>query len=570
MKRVTSILKLTVLCIVFGSCSDKNEPIVGDGNLIVRIKAIEDHQLINAASTSGKKKASINTVEKSKIFTGNLINLGDADAIVDFGSDLPNQASVVAETQHGDRPSSRSANIGADAKLNKVANLANMNRGVKYRLLIYDKSSNLILNQVLTSGASSDIKIDGGLDLTWYAVSLNESADVPNINSSGVISKSSLINKDLLYASGTLGTKNGINYLDITFRRQTAKITMMIDVRGLFGGLEDASRVTVVKNAQNENVLQMGSLDIKTGEFLEIGPVVGTVRGADMVSIKTDPLTGKALRQNTVKTADFYTISEEQLVGGLNFNLRLDDFKIRIDDKNVRTFKLRNIVPTSFDYIPRIGTVSIVHARMIESPVKVRGLLWARSNLIFRDDAFEDNYAFRFNPSQPRSSNRDQDFWNFRSRTPRGTPSDNFDPCEQVYPKGIWRMPTKTEWEELGQPNGRQREAALWGSSDYAYEYNRDSDYPSNDAYPNNNLFFAFGGFRTEGGSYGETPWDFLGGAYAEGSCHYWSSSIADDDEGWVAKSKFTVRFWAFNWDNMYLQKGYKKQGRNIRCVRAV
>lgn len=106
---------------------------------------------------------------------------------------------------------------------------------------------------------------------------------------------------------------------------------------------------------------------------------------------------------------------------------------------------------------------------MIESGVKVNGLLWGRSNLYYADNVTHTD-KYRFHPNNEytiasvinlsingiinlqlngQSFKVTNEYWNWMSATPTGLSSDNVDPCSKVYPQGVWRMPTNSEFTTL-------------------------------------------------------------------------------------------------------------------------
>lgn len=538
------------------SCSSKDEQVLPEKGAVlnVGVKGIEEVIVENPS-----KQGSINTSgkEKSSTLGHPIVSLGDVDALIDFeqGSALQtptisNNVPTIADTE-----TAKAATGGL-----RAATASLMDIGVKFRLLIYDNTNTQIFNQVATSGTNPQIQLVAYKKYTWYAVSLNEkNGTVPTMGSNGVIARAGLENKDVLYASGSFDALDGPNYLDIIFKRMTARIQVKLNVRGLFGTIENNTSVTLVKNSTNTTVLKMGDFNVLTGQFAQVVDVNKAVLGPEMIAESGNPA-------GTVKVANFYTLNTDA-INANNFKIKFNTLKINLDDSRVRTF-----APPLYTYpgayTPTIGSTYALNIRLIESPVKVKGVLWARSNLIY-NSSHTDSYRLKSNPGGSTSATRDTEFWNWKSSTPNSATS-NVDPCVSVYPAGTWRMSTKAEWESIGQPDDKQEVLGLFWGAQYAYVWQRDSDNPANAAYDDNNLVLSFGGYRTTGGTVTGSPGGIALGAFASGECHYWTSDNANSTTAYAVRSSFTRVAWLFSWGNVTYPNLNKSEGRNIRCVRQI
>lgn len=553
---------LAVFCLLitsFTSCSSKEEQMApaGEGALLkVGVKGIEE-AIVGGIQSNLKMSNKGN----SGISKQSLVSLGGVDAFVDFGEGTVGQdAPVAAKTNSTDTLSKKAASGTMKAAASSMEN------GTKFRLLIYDATNTLVVNQVTTSGIDPQIKVDANKKYTWYAFSINEkNANVPDVNSAGVISRSGLENKDVLYASGSVNTVNGENYLDITFKRMTARIQVKLNVRGLFARIENSTSISLVKNSTNTTVLQMGDLNMLTGQFNNIVDVNKAVLASSMVEENGNPAA-------TVKIASFFTLNTATIPAN-SFKMKLNTLKVTLDDTRIRTF-----TPVTYtypgSYSPAIGSTYGLNIRLIESPVKVNGVLWARSNLVYNANEM-DRYRLKSNPGGSTPATKDTEFWNWKSATPTGT-AGNVDPCLSVYPAGTWRMSTKKEWESAGQPDNKQEVLGLFWGAQYAYKWNRDSDYPANPAYDDNDLTLSFGGYRTKsnvsggGTSVVGSPGGIALGAFASGECHYWTSDNRDSNTSYAVKSAFTRVAWLFSWGNVTYPSNNNAEGRNVRCVRQI
>ncbi|MCT6562772.1 hypothetical protein N4307_14435, partial [Staphylococcus aureus] len=80
-----------------------------------------------------------------------------------------------------------------------------------------------------------------------------------------------------------------------------------------------------------------------------------------------------------------------------------------MDDNSTRSFS-NSIVPyNNIPVTPALGNRYTLNVRLIESGVRLDGLLWARTNLIYSSQA--DKYRFRPDNeySQP---DKDTEYWN--------------------------------------------------------------------------------------------------------------------------------------------------------------
>lgn len=562
MKNLASLLILCVLFAGFTSCSSKDEQMVPteDGTVIkVGVKGIEEVISGNSSGTGLKMSSD----ENKSLSQSSLVSLGNVDALIDFEEGSMSQADAFVKMR-----TNLSDTLGKKASSNGLKAVASslMDNGVRFRLLIYDASQVLVVNQVISSGTDPQIQVNANKAYTWYAISVNEKdANVPDINGSGIVSRAGLENKDVLYAMGNINTVAGENYLGIIFKRMTARVQVKLNVRGLFARIENSSSISLVKNSTNSTVLQMGDLNVMTGQFANIVDVNKAVVASSMVEESGNP-TG------TVKIASFFTLNTAPIAAN-SFKMKFNTLKVTLDDSRVRTF-----TPVTYTYpgayTPTIGGTYGLNIRLIESPVKIKGVLWARSNLIYNANE-TDRYRLKSNPGGSTPATKDTEFWNWKSTTPTGV-SANIDPCASVYPAGTWRMSTKQEWESIGQPDDKQEVLGLFWGAQYAYKWKRDSDYPANPAYDDNDLTLSFGGFRTKPSAFGGgttvsgSPGGIALGAIAAGECHYWTSDNRDSNTAYAVKSAFTRFAWLFSWGNVSYPSLDKGEGRNIRCVRQI
>lgn len=547
------MLSIAAACV---SCSSKDEqtPSTKGAILNVGVKGIEEIVSKSVAVAATKAAVSGSATPSSRHF----VSLGDVDALIDT------EAGSSAAVQQTATSLQTAENTSAKAAAGVKAAASIMETGVKFRLVIFDNTNTLVYNQEVTSGVNPQIELVAYKPYTWYAVSLNQkNVSMPNVPSTGIIARSSLENKDVLYASGSFNALDGANYLDIIFKRMTSRIQAKLNVRGLFGTIENSTSMSLVKGSNNTTALQMGDFNILTGQFSNVVDVNGAVLGTAMVEDTSNPA-------GTVKVANFFTLNTTAIAAN-SLKIKFNSLKVTLDDARIRTFNA-NTYTFPDAYTPTIGSTYAVNIRLIESPIKVKGILWARSNLVY-NAAHTDKYRLKSNPGGSTAATKDTEFWHWKSATPSGA-SGNIDPCLSVYPAGTWRMSTKQEWESIGQPDDKKELLGLLWGAQYAYLWNRDSDNPENSAYDDNLLVLSFGGYRTKesfgSSSVSGSPAGILLGALANGECHYWTSTNADTNNAYAVKSSFSRFAWLFSWGSVTYPSADKMEGRNIRCVRQI
>jgi len=544
------IAAIACISLLFTNCekSDSNSETVNDGTLLkVNVSGIENQATVKEVASSSKPqlsaKASIKAIETSVIS-------GDVEALMSLQED----ESVGNST--GIR--SGSSEIKSSSNQTKAANSL-MGPTVKYRILIYTQDGTLVHNKVGNTGTDPVLEVFKGWTYKWYAFSINETAGVPNVEANGLVSKANLTNKDVLYASGTITTSPGSNFLNIVFKRKTANIQAKINVRGMFGTINDGTLVSLNDASSQGNALMtMGDLNPLTGTFTNISAVNASVSGAAM------PI-DNATEGSTVKVANFYTLNTSNIPAS-TLKVRLHPLKIQLDDTRERAF-------TSLSYTlantltPSIGSRHTASLRLIESPILVKGIYWARTNLVYNANKL-DKYRLKSNPGGTKVATKDQDFWNWMSATPTGAPS-NVDACSKIYPEGTWKMPDAQTWQALGQPDGNQERMGLIFGADYGFFWNKTTGYPDNLAYDDNRLYISFGGYRTAGGAIQQSPAGLLLGLYATGQCHYWTSTEQNSTKGISVQAEMSKLLWGINWGGITYPNADKTQGRNVRCIRA-
>ncbi|WET68604.1 hypothetical protein [Sphingobacterium sp.] len=510
-KSLTTTCLITLIAISCSSQKDKNEIPTGDFNISIRsvvynsdenvvdVNPIQSSEssdkLMGAVNKSGAVSKSANAVQTLDIQLANNF---------DFISDV--QTNALEETN----TLSTKASVTKKAKASEIP----MGENKKYRLIFMQEgSSTPIYNALLSPGQDPQLRVAANKKYFWYALSVNDSNSAPNIDGSGNIAASDLSNRDFMYASGQIITKEENNYFDITFLRQMAAVNVTINTRGIFGDITDNSTFSIGSGSGSTftNIIQTGTFNILKGEFTNLRETE-PVKGSEMTIV--DSRWG-----NAEKTARFYTANTATTISADNLRVRINALSITLDDGTIRNFASNTLVPIKHSDKLTLtkGTLSKTNVRLIESGIDIDGLVWARTNLVYDvkklygssyNKGYSDAYRFRTNNAYAKP-NLNTEFWNFGTTTPTGTDYSKTDVCYKVYPEGTWRLP-----QESGKPkemsqlvNNTNRTVSITSFSDgYRHSKTWACSQKANPAYPDNNLILSYYGYRDAKGVLQQQP----------------------------------------------------------------
>lgn len=576
----TTVQVATCLCaflILYGCSKESEGEISLDSSLVVSVSGLEDYIMEpvpielasrNAASTTmrssggGPRLSSVHHYTKDgkehELHTTN-------DFDVDFESTKTHPIAVSLNENKGKKGAVNMANGRSLVARQPIGT------GVRYRLLMYrENETQPFLNIEGTGAGIQPIAIASGFNYRWIAVSTNETDSSPTVTNN-VISRTQIANKDFLYASGTILTQFGENYLNIVFNRYTTRIRLTVDSRGMFGNIADNSVISFV-TADGGTLSETGDFNVRDSVFSNFQPV--TLRSNNMTG------TNPAVRVGTIYTVRPRTVAANSL------RLRLNPLNLTLDDGSTRSFA-DNTVSFGSAFAPVRGSSYDITARLIESGVRVgnSSVRWARSNLRYVSGAPE-GFRYRFTP-HPVNYRFDAslDLWNFATTTPTGTTFNNIDMCNNVYPTGTWRLPTTQDFQTLPIPNGLERYVPiLLGGVGLVANWDRSPNQPANSAYAGmDQLRLPFYGFRTAANARTQQP--ALALLIVSGQGHYYSVNYGGDP---AVPSSVRPAFFRMSYSGLdllgllNLLDGYNQevvsgdastsftQGRNVRCVRNV
>ncbi|MDV3908072.1 hypothetical protein CMT84_06365 [Elizabethkingia anophelis] len=568
------ILGVVILSII--SCSSRDDsPKNSKSNngitgtyLRFNIAGIEEKDNVtNFAKSSVNKNDNSYVVPALSIANDKMVSAGGFDVLIKGEQELyTNKIQNIAS-------SSVQGNLISATTQSPMAN------GIKYRLLIYDAINNTLVKNVdATSGINLNIQVDGGKQYKWYAVSTNDNI-TPNADpATGIINGNTLMNKDVLWNQGVVDAQYGENNMNVVFKRNTSQINVDLDVRGMFGIINNTTSLEIGSGTGTNfsTIIQTGDLNIFTGQYSNFQNAPA-ITGANMIN-----KTGSGGALGGTKTATFYTVSTTSIPIN-NLRVRLNQLDINLDDNSIRSFP-SSIIPFNNSLVTTVlGNRYSLNLRLLESGViskTGRPLKWARTDLRYNASQ-NDKYRFVIiNSGNNMTSDSTNDYWNWMSATPTGPSTDNVDPCSKVYPEGIWRMPTSSEYDDLVSDvntgyfgwNYYFYGSGVYGA-DFPYNDNPNASNPSNNSYPTNSqkLILPYAGYRNNSDGSLSNSYTFpIPLVYRQGYLYYWTSTPTDALKSKGFYAYYSLTFVVQNYGASIVDGNKINEGYRIRCVRTV
>lgn len=204
----------------------------------------------------------------------------------------------------------------------KAASTTPVRGGIKYRILLYDATTNeLIKNVEATVGITESIPVQVGTSYKWYAYSYNGQENIPPptiVNSQPIIA--TLPDKELIWASSgetPITAAAVLLPLTINFEHKVAEFILEIDTKNLFG------KITGINATFVEDYFHTGTLNIQSGVVTtESTPYTSPI----ISEIDFEPL---SQFDSTVFRAKIYT-SNEQRIG--NIKVKINSLSIKFDN----------------------------------------------------------------------------------------------------------------------------------------------------------------------------------------------------------------------------------------------
>jgi len=141
------------------------------------------------------------------------------------------------------------ASSGTKAATTAQVTEKNLDKDVKYKVVVYDSQGNYVTEKTYSYGgeaAAEGIALNPGKTYTFVAYSTNSTSTIPSISNQSTLSSASLnnISGDLMYFANTLKVNKGVNNLDVVLKHRFSQIittlTMDANMTGAITKLENA------------------------------------------------------------------------------------------------------------------------------------------------------------------------------------------------------------------------------------------------------------------------------------------------------------------------------------------
>ncbi|HLR50355.1 MAG TPA: fimbrillin family protein [Candidatus Sphingobacterium stercoripullorum] len=472
---------LFVLSILFFSCDKKSDSLgkIGDldGMLTVKVLGSSEYSAAEIAKLASTKPV-ISTEDEDEVVT-EIVEHPAFDVQTSFSKNSLNKSNLPLLGQVG-LPNFAKGSLFA----------AKMEQNVKYRLVLYTEDDQLFEDQILKAGEDAKIVVNNGATYKWYAYSHNTEDDPVAFGSDGTIDIPEGV--DFLYASGTIDIpeESEENHtLDITFAHKLARVQVEVNTMGMFADIEDATISIDGWSPQTAKInLFNGNLSDQTDYALEF-------EFSDFTVIEPP-----------YKDRVQFTIYTAGSPSG-NLDLKITDLKLKIDDESIRDFEpLLSSTPMTFSFSNmnlEPGKSYTALANLIESPLELEGVRWARQNLYYKGG----HNPYRFYHTYAHHENDQRQFFSFRAEQPNiyaGRDSEG-DPCALVYPEGTWKTPKNSDFNN--SINKRERQgldlnARKYPQTNGTLDGKGYAEYPQTNGtaapYPGDNLRFNMNGYGFE------------------------------------------------------------------------
>ncbi|HFK5570503.1 TPA: hypothetical protein ACG0AO_002315 [Elizabethkingia meningoseptica] len=565
LENIKPLVVLGVLSLVVLACSSRDENVsngVNAGNPEGTFISFNISGIAEEGNTSDIMHASVNKLADLSIkpiasgTVNQIVSTDDFDAVISAEG-----SQAISENS---RPNASLANIYAGAA---VATTTQMAVGTKYRLLIYNNNV-LIKNIDATAGTAINVTVDAGKQYKWYVISTNDTTTPAVDTTTGIVSGTALANKDILYNQGVIDAQYGENTLNISFKHHTVRIEVDLDTRGMFGTISGTTSMEIGSGAGSafNSIIKTGDLNLFTGQYSNF-QTLSALTAANMINKP-----GAGGTTGATKTAAFFTVNTTTIPVN-NLKIKLGKLDLSMDNNSGRSYTNSILSYNNTVLTPALGSRYNLTARLVESGVRVRGLLWARTNLQY-DASQSDMYRFRVDNDYV-NPNSESEYWNWKSATPTGSSADNVDPCTKVYPEGMWRMPTSTEFDTVGNPDKKNENYGLIAGAVFSGVWNLDTGNTVNTVFPANsqNLFMSLYGYRTTPGIFGtsikDSPAGLVLGVLGFGAAHYWTSTPTDTNNANYYYISYSRLVLLVGWSNSEIRSSAKGEGRSVRCVRS-
>lgn len=430
--------------LLFSSCKKNPDEDFTKTGLTVSIQGI--NEIIPREVTSKSSLRSLNSFGEPKSAMNYLIQ--EDLKMQDYDLDL-----IVSETVE-------------KTPLRSTISVVPMDGSHQYLFILYDTKADGQIGSYYGQAKGSvnsllNIRVYRNRTYKWFAYSFNNSAVIPDFDPNNpqlnILSSESGIGSDLLYTSGELTTSDeaeGNNKVGITFKRMVSTIRIELNTRGAFSSIDYAT--LDIPGTGTISGLHNGLFSVLGGNFSS---------SSDAPSFSKNTWTDKvadSIPTGWVKYIDLLTVANGEPI---ELQATLKNFRIRsyavnpdapqnTDYRITRDFASGHIQFPSFT--AEAGRRYNLTIRVRESAIDFAGAKWARCNLTYFKNDKGNKYRFWYNSyfvkniSGGMHNFLERDY--FDTKPPVGeiqAPARVWDPCDLVYPKGTWRLPTETEFINL-------------------------------------------------------------------------------------------------------------------------
>lgn len=338
----------------------------------------------------------------------------------------------------------------AKASDSKLANSL-LQAGVKYTVVMLKTSSyhtdDFTFYKVvhLTMGVIQKVPVQRDAKYMWYVISYNN-ATAPAVTATNYMDFQPVKNCDILHAvtSTFVRIPTSVNpgsneIVNLTFKHIKPKVSVNLNTLGMF------SKISAIKMSINGGKMRNYNINLLTGKntsnFTEYNSVYEI---ADFTPVPNSDNYQKSL---DIYTTDIMETGKFQIaINGLQ--LTSDKGTLRNFDTNLSSQPLVNNFTTAIYTRPESKSVAsyAVSLNIVESPVTLAGVKWARQNLYY--DAASKQYRFQENQNLTAEVNS---YWAYGASLPNvyTTTKRIVDPCSLVYPANKWRLPKTADFNML-------------------------------------------------------------------------------------------------------------------------
>jgi len=257
--------------------------------------------------------------------------------------------------------------VNMENSIVKKANVASISpviNGVVYKLLVYNASNALVIEQDYTVGTSDnqELLLNSGSTYTFVAVSLN-STILPTVSNKEILNTATVIPstqvmEDLMYYSVTKTLdQSSDNDLDINFSHAFSRITVMIDATDSGYGITDVN--STFSSGYSTNSLKLSNMQITQS---------GTTNSNAVIF--------PTLNQELVVSTPLIVSAQS----GFSNTFRISDITINnIEENDINLFENMEIL-AGYSYTLRLK-ITTEDAIIDNNTVRINGKIWMRHNL---------------------------------------------------------------------------------------------------------------------------------------------------------------------------------------------